>query len=82
MSNPITKRVPESRYVRVKKLDKDDGVSLNRYVQMVLTEKPTDNIVVEVFVGGQEQHNDLRLTSRLTGQKTGAHTCRIESGLV
>jgi hypothetical protein len=39
MSNVITLRVPESLYQRVKKLAKDDGISLNQYVQMALTEK-------------------------------------------
>lgn len=39
MSNVITLRVPESLYERAKKLAKDDGISLNQYVQMALTEK-------------------------------------------
>ena len=39
MSNVITLRVPESLYARAKKLAKDDGISLNQYVQMALNEK-------------------------------------------
>ena len=39
MSSVITLRVPESLYLQVKKQAKEDGVSVNQYVQMAVAEK-------------------------------------------
>lgn len=51
MSNVITLRVPESLYARVKKLAKDDGISLNQYVQMALTEKLAREETMQMMEG-------------------------------
>ena len=58
MSNVITLRVPESLYVRVKKLAKSDGVSLNQYVQMALTEKLAREEAMEMLEGRFNQLED------------------------
>lgn len=58
MSNVITLRVPESLYVRVKKLAKGDGVSLNQYVQMALTEKLAREEAMEMLEGRFNQLED------------------------
>lgn len=39
MSITITLRVPESLYAQAKQLARDDGVSLNQYMQTALAEK-------------------------------------------
>lgn len=51
MSNVITLRVPESLYERVKKLAKEDGISLNQYVQMALTEKLAREETLQMIEG-------------------------------
>lgn len=61
MSNVITLRVPESLYARAKKLAKDDGISLNQYVQMALTEKlARQEAMVLVEKQFQKLEDDLR----------------------
>jgi hypothetical protein len=51
MSNVITLRVPESLYARVKKLAKDDGISLNQYVQLALAEKLAREETLQMMEG-------------------------------
>ena len=61
MSNVITLRVPESLYARAKKLAKDDGISLNQYVQMALNEKLAREETMQLVEGRfKKLEDDLR----------------------
>lgn len=69
MSNVITLRVPDSLHERIKKLAKDNGVSLNQYVQLALAEKLAREETLQMVEGrfnDLEQYINIMLLKRET----------------
>lgn len=51
MSNVVTLRLPESLYERIKKMAKDEGISLNQYAQLALAEKLAREETLQLLEG-------------------------------
>lgn len=51
MSSVVTLRVPLSLYQRIKKMAKDDGISLNQYAQLALQEKLAREETLQMMEG-------------------------------
>lgn len=62
MTNAITLRIPDSLYEQAKKSAKDDGISLNQYVQMALADKLARKDGLDMLRGRfAELEDDLKL---------------------
>lgn len=84
MSNVITLRVPESLSERVRKMAKDEGVSLNQYVQMALAEKLAREETLQMVEGRFNNLEQTVLTTivkrELEFDKRFADQIRIANG--